>query len=256
MDTLGAVVPARRAKWVIQTAIRFNSPTANLLITAVYLSREFSMRRLCLFLLLCLLLFPAVLIASRKHHHTAAGTFDYYLLSLSWAPNYCAEHPSDHSQECSGHVTFVLHGLWPQSLSGAPPMDCGGSASLASATVDHMLQFMPSRGLIQHEWSKHGTCSGLSPDDYFETVERAFTSVQIPGSYRDLSRETNVKVSDLEQAFANQNHAPVQAFRISCHSQELVGVEICLDKNLQYRACTSSARECPSGSVIVQAPKQ
>jgi ribonuclease T2 len=212
-------------------------------------------------LLLCFVVwlfsFPAFLIASHKHHKSsAAGSFDYYLLSLSWAPNYCAEHPSDHSQECSGHMTFVLHGLWPQSETAAPPMDCGGNGSVPSATVDHVLQFMPSRGLIQHEWSKHGTCSGLSPGDYFKTVEQAFTTVQVPEPYRHLSRETRAKVSDLEQSFAAANHAPEQAFRVSCHSGELVGVEVCFDKNLQYRACTSSARECSSSSVTVQEPKQ
>ena len=215
------------------------------------------MQRLFVCLLLCLLLFPAFLLASHKHHHVSGGgNFDYYLLSLSWAPNYCAEHQSDHSKECTGHVTFVLHGLWPQSETGAPPMDCGGSSAVPSATVDHMLQYMPSRGLVQHEWTKHGTCSGLSPDDYFGTVEKAFTSVQIPDQYRYLTRETSVKVNDLEQAFASANHAPQQSLRVSCHSGELVGVEACLDKNLQYRACTSSARECTSESVTVQAPKQ
>ncbi len=42
--------------------------------------------------------------ASSKHHHSSAngqpGDFDYFLLSVSWAPNYCAGDPSDHSSEC------------------------------------------------------------------------------------------------------------------------------------------------------------
>ena len=205
------------------------------------------------FVLLFCLLLPALSVCARKHHRApGGGEFDYYLLALSWAPNYCAEHPSDHSRECSGHAAFVLHGLWPQGDSGAPPMNCTAPGTLPEATVDHMLQFMPSRGLIQHEWAKHGTCSGLSPEDYFRTVERAFTSVHVPEQFRTLSHEAHVGVSDLEQSFSAENHAPPQSFRASCHSGELVGVEVCLDKNLQFRACSSSARECLANSLMVR----
>jgi ribonuclease T2 len=215
------------------------------------------MKRQIFSALICLLVLSAsVAWARKKHRHAAssAGEFDYYLLALSWAPNYCAEHPSDHSSECMGHATFVLHGLWPQAAKGAPPMDCDGGR-VSSATVDHMLQFMPSRGLIQHEWSKHGTCSGLSADNYFRGVERAFTSVQVPDAYRHLTHDANVSLRELEQSFATANGAPPQAFRTSCHSGELVGLEICLDKDLGYRACSSSARECSSSSVTVRAPR-
>src|SRR5262249_27443063 len=62
---------------------------------------------------------------AKRHRHKAeseggAGSFDYYLLALSWAPNYCASHPGDHSSECQigNHKAFVLHGLWPQAESG------------------------------------------------------------------------------------------------------------------------------------------
>jgi len=207
--------------------------------------------RICC-VLLCLLL-SAPYAPARKHHRAASagGEFDYYLLALSWAPNYCAEHPSDHSRECSSHAAFVLHGLWPQSESGPPPMDCAPASPVAAATVDYMLQFMPSRSLVQHEWTKHGTCTGLAPNDYFHTVERAFTSVQVPPQYRNLGHEQQVSVSELEQNFAAANHAPPQAFRVSCHAAELVGMEVCLDKNLQYRACSGSVRECSSGTVAM-----
>jgi ribonuclease T2 len=45
----------------------------------------------------------------QKQQTTQQGNFDYYLLSLSWAPNYCAEHPGDNSNECrtGNHKGFV-----------------------------------------------------------------------------------------------------------------------------------------------------
>jgi ribonuclease T2 len=208
----------------------------------------------CALLALLLSLAPTAL---AKHHHrhndseASGGQFDYYLLSLSWAPNYCAEHPNDRSGECriGGHQTFVLHGLWPQSVSGPPPMSCSTASPVATATVEHMLNYMPSRGLIQHEWEKHGTCTGLSAQDYFAQAEQAYTHVQVPPQYQNLGREQQFSVSDLEKSFAEANHAPPQAIRVSCHAGELVSLEVCVDKNLQYRSCTESVHECPATQV-------
>jgi ribonuclease I len=128
----------------------------------------------------------------QKQQTTQQGNFDYYLLSLSWAPNYCAEHPGDNSNECrtGNHKGFVLHGLWPQSNEGQPPMSCQSASPVAGDLVRHMLEYFPSRGMIQHEWEKHGTCSGLSSQEYFAKVEQAFKSVQPPDQLR-ISPVTN-----------------------------------------------------------------
>src|ERR1700722_15492283 len=96
------------------------------------------------FALCCVLSLTPSALAKHHHHHNdseGAGQFDYYLLSLSWAPNYCASHPNDRSSECriGGHHTFVLHGLGPQSASGPPPLSCSNASPVAADKVDHML---------------------------------------------------------------------------------------------------------------------
>jgi ribonuclease T2 len=214
------------------------------------------MKRFIASVLLCALLSLAPSAFGKKHHHhhndsEGGGQFDYYLLSLSWAPNYCASHPSDNSSECKigGHTAFVLHGLWPQPNSGPPPMSCSTANPVATATVEHMLNLMPTRSLIQHEWQKHGTCSGLSAQDYFAKVEQAFKEVQVPDQYRNLNHEQHSSLPDVEKSFADVNHAPREAFRISCHAGDLVSIEVCMDKNLQYQSCTLSVRECPVSEV-------
>jgi ribonuclease T2 len=221
------------------------------------------MRSLVLSVVLCAL-FCVTPSAFAKHHHRhqdddaqSGGQFDYYLLALSWAPNYCSGHPTDHSSECKtgGHTAFVLHGLWPQASSGAPPMSCSTASPVAAATVDHMLNYMPSRGLIQHEWQKHGTCSGLSAQEYFAKVEQAFKEVHVPEQYPKLDHEQQISVSDLEKSFAEANHAPAEAFRVSCHAGDLVSLEVCVDKDLQYRSCTQSVRECPVPQVEMRPPQ-
>jgi ribonuclease T2 len=219
------------------------------------MKRSITSVALCLFLSLG----PS---AFAKHHHRhndseGTGQFDYYLLSLSWAPNYCAGHPSHHSSECriGGHQAFVLHGLWPQASSGQPPMSCSNASPVAADTVDHMLNFMPSRSLIQHEWQKHGTCTGLSAQDYFAQAEQAFTHVQVPPQYRSLEHEQQFSVPDVEKSFAQANHAPLESFRVSCYAGSLVSLEVCVDKNLQYRSCTESVHECPVNQVDMRPPQ-
>jgi ribonuclease T2 len=209
--------------------------------------------------LCCVLVFSGIAFA--RHHHQGSssssgepGSFDYYLLSLSWAPSYCHDHPGDHSSECTvgKHAAFVLHGLWPQANTGQRLLSCAPASPVSAAIVTHMLQFFPSSSLIQHEWQEHGTCSGLSTQDYFNTVEQAFTHVQVPDQFRDLDYDQTVSVREVEQSFADANHAPSDAFRISCHSRELVNLEVCLTKDLQFQACTATAQECPSRQVEME----
>ena len=51
-----------------------------------------------------------------------AGKFDYYVLALSWSPDYCAAKGSGDPQQCGNgrQLGFVLHGLWPQYDRGYP----------------------------------------------------------------------------------------------------------------------------------------
>lgn len=201
------------------------------------------------------------IVLARKHSNRGqhgSARFDYYLLSLSWAPNYCASHPSDSSSECKAgnHTAFVLHGLWPSSNDDPmKPLSCAPARPVASGIVQHMLEYFPDKGLIQHEWAKHGTCSGLSSAQYFGKVEQAFKAVQVPDRYKNLNRSQQISVHDLEHDFAQANNAPPGAFRVSCHAGQLVALEACVDKGLHYQACPATARECPSSQVKLEPPK-
>ncbi|HKT48918.1 MAG TPA: hypothetical protein VJV96_01410 [Candidatus Angelobacter sp.] len=208
-----------------------------------------------------LMICSASMAVARKHSKSGqqrSASFDYYLLSLSWAPNYCASHPSDSSSECQAgnHTAFVLHGLWPSSDDDPmKPLNCQPARPVAGDIVQHMLEYFPDKGLIQHEWAKHGTCSGLSSAQYFGKVEQAFKAVQVPDRYKTLTHSQQIGVKDLEHDFAQANNAPAKAFRASCHAGQLVALEACLDKDLHYQACPASARECPSNQVRLAPPK-
>jgi len=68
-----------------------------------------------------------------------------------------------------------------------------------------MLDLMPAPHLIFSEWDRHGTCSGLSPRAYFETVRKARAVVKIPPEYMDLQEPLSVAPAAVEDAFIKAN---------------------------------------------------
>ena len=120
----------------------------------------------------------------------AAATFDFYLLNLSWSPEFCHSHPT--AAECAAHSTFVLHGLWPENNDGSYPQNC--SSAPGPADPSQYSDIYPDPSLLQHEWRTHGTCSGLSPDDFFTSARKAFHSVI------DSSQTRRPPVADLPAA--------------------------------------------------------
>ena len=60
-----------------------------------------------------------------------AGDFDYYVLSLSWSPTWCAIEGDDRgADQCDARHDYgwILHGLWPQNERGYPSY-CNTSAA-------------------------------------------------------------------------------------------------------------------------------
>jgi len=191
---------------------------------------------------------------SQSSSDSSARNFDYYLLTLSWAPEFCATNPQGKSSaECDPkkHMGMVVHGLWPQYNNGKWPQDCASSPPVASATVTHMLPIMPGSSLIQHEWAKHGTCSGLSVDDYFAAIEKLYNELQVPDDFKQPSSSSMANPSGIEQKFAAANNAPATAFRVSCPQNKFSALEICLSKDLKYKACPNTVKDCRAPQVSV-----
>jgi ribonuclease T2 len=182
------------------------------------------------------------------------ATFDYYLLTLSWAPEFCASNTSQRtSAECDPkkHMGLVVHGLWPQYNNGKWPQDCASTPPVSSAIVNQMMPIMPGSGMIQHEWIKHGTCSGFAVDQYFGAIQKLYNKLNVPDDFKKPSNSSDARPSDIEQKFATANQAPAAAFRVSCPQNEFSAVEICLTKDFQYRACPTTMKECHAGQVTV-----
>ncbi len=192
-----------------------------------------------------------------KKKKPQAAQFSYYLLSLSFAPDFCAQKGGTKDiRECGTgrHIGFVVHGLWPQSDTGEGPQKCGPSSPVSSTIIAAMLSYIPTESLIQHEWATHGTCSGLSVADYFALVRKARDSVTIPADLGQPAAPLQLSQDDIESKMATANPSfPKDAFRLSCYpTNELQELRVCFNKDLSARACTASAQHCTANTVTLR----
>ena len=182
----------------------------------------------------------------------ADGDFDYYLLVLAWSPTHCSSSQGgDDDMQCrSGRpYGFIMHGLWPQNERGYP-QDCSTDEREVSArNMEIALKLSPSRGLVRHEWQKHGTCAGLSQSDYFATAAQAVASVKVPAAYQALAKPLMTTPDDVRDSFVAANAGLArEALAATCARNELAEVWVCLDKDLTPRACSADVRKRHCGS--------
>jgi len=187
------------------------------------------------------------------------GRFDFYVLSLSWSPSFCAAAAERYSGQPSGMqcgarpYSFVVHGLWPQYEKGFPENCQQPSPRLYRGIVSSMLDLMPAPHLIYNEWDKHGTCSGLSPGNYFATVRKARAAVKIPPEYADLQQPLSVAPGAVRDAFIKANPGLTPAsIAVDCDKKRLTEIRVCLSKDLTLRDCPEVAkRSCRRDQVIM-----
>jgi ribonuclease T2 len=201
----------------------------------------------------------AVLAPAQEPRQNAPGDFDFYVLSLSWSPSFCAAAAErgrgrPPGMQCGARpYSFVVHGLWPQYDKGFPEYCQVPSPRLNHEIVSSMLDLMPAPHLIFNEWDRHGTCSGLSPGAYFETIRKARAVVKIPPEYLNLQQPLSVAPAAIEDAFikANPGLSPDDV-SVECSRKRLSEVRLCLAKDLKFRACPQIVkRSCRLDKVLM-----
>ena len=202
------------------------------------------MRWIALWLLACLSALPALADGEK------AGEFDYYVLSLSWSPNWCAtEGDARGSDQCHPRHDhgWVLHGLWPQYHRGWPAYCRTVEAPPTRGMTAEMADIMGSPGLAWHQWKKHGTCSGLSAHDYFALSRRAYATVNRPEIFRKLDREVKLPASVVEQAFLQANPDwSRDMLTITCKDGHIHEARLCLSRDLKPVPCgRDTIADCP-----------
>lgn len=183
--------------------------------------------------------------AADADRRNVAGEFDYYALAMSWSPTYCADSAERDDLQCNRRdgrrYAFVLHGLWPQYEKGWPE-SCRTARRpfVPEPLIESMLDIMPSRRLVIHEFRKHGVCSGLDAPAYFAASRRLFAAIRIPEAYRNPFERVISTPRDIVNDFAQANpQLRRDSIAVVCEGRNgrLKEVRVCFSKDGKSRAC-------------------
>ena len=112
---------------------------------------------------------------------------------------------------------------------------------------------MPDAGLVAHEWSTHGTCSGLNAEDYFQLLRRAYSSVKVPESFSVPRQNFSISPQEVKKDFVQANpHLNDNDVTVSCGNNYLTAVSICMTKDLKPTSC-QNLRDCRANVIRVPA---
>ena len=199
----------------------------------------------------------ALAVPARAQAPGEPGKFDFYVLALSWSPSFCETSGDKRNAEeqCrrGRPFSFVVHGLWPQHERGFPKNCVHPAPRIPEPLIRSMLDLMPAFGLVIHEWRTHGTCSGLEPEKYFETVRRARERVVIPERFGRLADYTMVSAGEVEEAFLAANQGlKADMIAVTCDNRHLREVRICMSRDLAFRSCPEiDRRACRTPRVVM-----
>jgi ribonuclease T2 len=192
-----------------------------------------------------------------SRRNATALPFDFYVLALTWSPTWCSEQSRPDPQQCAGAraYSFAVHGLWPQFEQGYPRA-CDSLYEDPSDTVlDEAEALYPSPRLARIQWERHGTCSGLSPEDYFEDTRRATQAVIIPDDFLAPQDWQTLPASEIEAAFIAANPGlSASAIAVIARDSKVREVRVCLSNQLEFQTCREVDRSGAEGSTRLRLP--
>lgn len=163
-----------------------------------------------------------------------------YTLALHWSPQLCRQPGADDDLRCrrGNRFGFTLHGLWADGVGKSWPQYCAPAPLLSDAVVRANICVIPSAQLLQHEYAKHGTCTGRAPADYFAVSAGLYRKLHYP-DMDGLMRRGWMMAGQFAAAFARANPGlEPEMIRLTADRQDwLQEVWICLDTKLRYRRC-------------------
>lgn len=183
-----------------------------------------------------------VLMAWVQFAEARQDAFDYYLLSLSWSPEFCSIKPDD--RQCGRGYGLVLHGVWPQYSNGYPST-CSNER-MPAYLVRQFPSLYPSEKLAFHEWRKHGTCSGLEPLDYLKFSQKLKGGFIAPTELQNLTQPMSVTATQMANIILAVNPGLKEtsiAFTCSDRGRFLQEIMVCYDKEGEHTvACGADVK--------------
>ena len=100
-----------------------------------------------------------------------------------------------------------------------------------------------SSGLAWYQWQKHGRCSGLSAEEYYNAARAAFEMIEMPEILRRITDEMSLPPSVVEAAFLESNSdLTAGGITMTCKAGMIQEARICLTKDLELRECGADVR--------------
>ena len=165
-----------------------------------------------------------------------------YVFAYSWTPGFCyttnPSYPGCVDPNPYWTENFTIHGLWPQYTTTGYPSYCSTETFDTDVPLDigwdTMITYYPDvkyeetdpdyDSFWEHEWDKHGTCSGLSQYDYFQQailLAETFTTPEVLHKY--INTTNSLSASDLRNAFGGSTYTALQC----SNTNILTGVYTC-----------------------------
>ncbi|NKF23412.1 ribonuclease T2 family protein [Solimonas marina] len=183
------------------------------------------------------------------------GRFDYWVLTLSWLPEFCKNNLAEDMCQRGDESGFFVYGLAPKNEHGDSPEDCGPRlARVDDAVIDDMQALMLDHRRIQHEWRQHGSCSGLDQRAYFDTIDRARRQLEIPSSFDRTDEQAVTTRSALLDALQQTNpRFERNDFALNCAGHWLREVKICYGRDMQPHECLAEVEDDCDGKIKLRA---
>ncbi|KAG0614693.1 hypothetical protein M758_6G196200 [Ceratodon purpureus] len=199
------------------------------------------------------------------------NSFDYFFFVQQWPGSYC----DAKGKKCCFPVTgdpgpyFGIHGLWPNRNDGSYPDTCTNEQFDSSELHDVVDNLNKNWGTLackrgmsgdnedfwDHEWAKHGTCSGFTQHQYFEASLNLYNDYDITAALAEagiVPDDSFYPISQISKAFTNLlGFAP----QIECNidpegNKQLYQVYICVAKDGKTLIkCPTAIRNPCQGSV-------
>lgn len=172
----------------------------------------------------------------REESRGRPGDFDFYLLALSWSPAFCEKDSGRSSPgQCrDNRFGWVVHGLWPQYAKARQqkqpwPQYCAAASPLPQTLLRRHFCTMPDPRLMQCQWAKHGSCSGLEPEAWFAAIQRLAARFALPPP----EPETQSAAAFAQAVLAARPELQARHLRVIRREGRIREIRLCLDKNLE-----------------------
>ncbi len=187
----------------------------------------------------------------------------YYTLTISLAPAFCQLHPERRDmRQCQEGYSVIVHGLAPEREDGKAAENCSKAPPALSPVQERVLErLMPDDPLRVNEWQRHGSCTGMSAQDYFRMLMAYANKLKLP---EQLNKEGSDQVLDrnllVTEIMRMNNGLPTKGIYLRCTRKNdempmLTEVRVCYKPNGQFTECINSFRpNCPTTITIRAVP--